>query len=522
MRAPASRTQTLGLGRNEANEAGQDFNGITEGFRSRDPLLLKLEREQPPPLWESWVGWVGREVLEAPVMRSRCRMVVFLVLFAVLFFVSGVQTSPLSPRLDSMKAALDALKNADLLVPSVSPSSPPPSIEISSLSAGFCNWVYKVSVPAALLRRRRRPSIYVVKIFSPLSQLRLPTSSLMPNVERIVTARRIGPPSLHCDKDSLVSVYLRGRTLTEKDFHSATFNRKLCDSVSKKVADLHSSIDLFRDMQQRRALLLTDKKVAVAGTAAGKDDVNMLWFTLEAMLSRLPPDPSDGGALVSQQWTLKRLREEVSFMKAFVDKEIGSQEKCVLGHGDLKPSNVMSVEDTTTGALKPRVPAMLIDFELSGPNYRGFDICKLFRTGSPTASTEPNMKAFAAKYLQQIDTRARQEGWRPGKVRDCRDGLASSSSSSSSSSTTPDLLVLEAKMFEGLTWLEAGVFFLFAGVEDPAKKESWAKLADDRLKKYEQCKARLGDIVDKYRAMKKLEDDRWKRISDVTIKRERS
>jgi hypothetical protein len=32
---------------------------------------------------------------------------------------------------------------------------------------------------------------------------------------------------------------------------------------------------------------------------------------------------------------------------------------------------------------------MLIDFELAGPNYRGFDLIKLFRTGGATPCDAP-------------------------------------------------------------------------------------------------------------------------------------
>jgi thiamine kinase-like enzyme len=63
----------------------------------------------------------------------------------------------------------------------------------------------------------------------------------------------------------------------------------------------------------------------------------------------------------------------------------------VLGHGDLKPTNVLASprpdgedqgEDQGGGGHSS--DAVLIDFELSGINYRGFDLCKLFRCPSST------------------------------------------------------------------------------------------------------------------------------------------
>ena len=51
----------------------------------------------------------------------------------------------------------------------------------------------------------------------------------------------------------------------------------------------------------------------------------------------------------------------------------------VLGHGDLKPSNVLRLR---------RGGITFIDFELAGPNYRGYDIFKLFRTSKLPAASD--------------------------------------------------------------------------------------------------------------------------------------
>merc|ERR1711865_747804 len=61
----------------------------------------------------------------------------------------------------------------------------------------------------------------------------------------------------------------------------------------------------------------------------------------------------------------------------------------VLGHGDCKPSNVM-VSWENEKVVK------LIDFELGGPNYRGFDLMKIFRTAS--GPSEPCMRHFLHEY----------------------------------------------------------------------------------------------------------------------------
>merc|ERR1712066_1161196 len=63
----------------------------------------------------------------------------------------------------------------------------------------------------------------------------------------------------------------------------------------------------------------------------------------------------------------------------------------VLGHGDCKPSNIIvSGENAET--------VTLIDFELSGPNYRGFDLMKVFRTAA--GPNERCMKCFMRAYAK--------------------------------------------------------------------------------------------------------------------------
>lgn len=57
-------------------------------------------------------------------------------------------------------------------------------------------------------------------------------------------------------------------------------------------------------------------------------------------------------------------------------------ENIVLCHGDLKPSNVMVEEGEKS--------VKLIDFELSGVGWRGFDLYKMFRTGGE--GREENME----------------------------------------------------------------------------------------------------------------------------------
>ncbi|GMH90114.1 hypothetical protein TrST_g1870 [Triparma strigata] len=152
------------------------------------------------------------------------------------------------------------------------------------------------------------------------------------------------------------------------------------------------------------------------------------------------------------------LRTEVSKIIQVLERTM-EEENVVLCHGDLKPSNVM-VSKTSD----KKISAKLIDFELSGVGWRGFDLYKMFRTRGE--GSVQNMKTFVESYLDC-------EG-------ECEVELT-------------ELLVEEATLFEPVTWLEAGVFFLYAigeGRDDLTNKEivEWEKemeeLAKDRIGEY--------------------------------------
>ncbi|CAE7752295.1 unnamed protein product, partial [Symbiodinium sp. CCMP2456] len=148
--------------------------------------------------------------------------------------------------------------------------------------------------------------------------------------------------------------------------------------------------------------------------------------------------------------SLKDIRSEVALARATLEARAPG---IVCGHGDLKPSNV----------LEHRGDVRLIDFELGGPNYRGFDWMKLFRR--PEGFQEEDLRHFLASYaacgeepcsLQQLDS-----------------------------------LVEETKAFEPLTWLEAFIFFLALIPYKPTELKKWQGLAQHRWQMYQQTRHKL-------------------------------
>merc|ERR1719191_904350 len=88
--------------------------------------------------------------------------------------------------------------------------------------------------------------------------------------------------------------------------------------------------------------------------------------------------------------SLEMLRTEIAFARAALEAQ---KPGIVLGHNDFKPSNVMLTREDPYAVT-------LIDFELGGPNYRGFDLFKLFRTA--TDFSESSMIQFLRMYLEHI------------------------------------------------------------------------------------------------------------------------
>ena len=161
----------------------------------------------------------------------------------------------------------------------------------------------------------------------------------------------------------------------------------------------------------------------------------------------------------------------------------------VLGHGDFKPSNIMVVDSDPNLSSKAETESavVLIDYELSGLGYRGFDFYKLFRTADPTIQNQDNMEAFVRSYLQH-SSGTLVDGDPPP-------------------STTIDLaqieqVLAEMKLFEPLTWLEAGIFFLFAAKGDPTQLDRWEELALNRLDNYSASKARFAANLMEWESIK--------------------
>lgn len=286
------------------------------------------------------------------------------------------------------------------------------ALETKELSNGFCNSVVLVSTKEEKL---------VVKLYSELSLLR--TEPYQRGViDELASLAELGPAVRSNTGEGIAHVFLPGRILEEKDMHTI---QGVGIAAAKLVAAFHS-LPVPPEFNTNEPLL---------------------WKWLDRMLEAI--ERSDNADVLPDEANLQALRHEVRRVSAAVQGRVGTT--IVLAHGDLKPSNVLLIGEDP-------VDLQLIDLELSGPNYRGFDLMKLFRT-SPDNFSESHFRNFVAEYC-------RAAGLDESRMQDIEE---------------------ETKLFEPLTWLEAAVFFALVLVLEPSDSDDakqWESLLLDRWMRY--------------------------------------
>jgi len=287
------------------------------------------------------------------------------------------------------------------------------------LTAGFANHVLCGSKDGRKL---------AVKVYTDLVLLRIDEDAIGA-ADVLASQCGVGPHVLLSNKQGLVMEFLPGRTLEEPDVHCGNFQR--VQAIARELEKLH--------------------RQPVPSVCSGEP---MLWRTTDKMLkaAKLRPDLLPEGIP-----SMEAIEAEVAAAKAALDKQ---RTPVVFGHNDFKPSNVIEHD----GVVR------LIDFELGGPNYRGFDWMKLFRTAD--SFSEEDLRQFLKAYAACAHMPCTSE-----------DDL--------------ELLLRETWIFLPLTWLEAFVFFLALAQYKPEQLSKWHDLARHRWMLYQQTRDKLFSEADK-------------------------
>ena len=233
---------------------------------------------------------------------------------------------------------------------------------------GYCNKVYRVNVKT---NDEQQHVTYVSKLYSNAAKIRLGCLSNDEDVDRLASDMNIGPKVFFKDSDGIVMDFVEGVTLTVDQVHGID-NLDLCQKIARCVARLHS-------------------------IECDRSNGNVLWMTLDKMLNKINDLPSEE---FPGTWSIQKLKSEVSSMKNMI-KSLHLQE--VMCHGDLKPSNLLLTPKHNLAVFEEGESVIMIDFELSGLNYRGFDVCKLFRTSKTCEHSRNSFEAFAKSYLRYIE-----------------------------------------------------------------------------------------------------------------------
>ena len=104
---------------------------------------------------------------------------------------------------------VDSQQALETLLHAANLTAEPTNVE--EMSAGFCNWVYRVDLPGT--------GPVIVKLFSPLAKMRLaPTQRGCGDEE--AGDEGLGPRLLYRSPEGLICDYIEGDTLTEGDMHA--------------------------------------------------------------------------------------------------------------------------------------------------------------------------------------------------------------------------------------------------------------------------------------------------------------
>jgi len=269
---------------------------------------------------------------------------------------------------------------------------PRSELKLTPAKNGYCNEVFEV--------KRNDSSRAIVKVYSNASKMRVEPDE-RGKFDVLLSTLGISPDVIATSELGIAHQFIIGNPMAEMDIHSdAKFSKKLAHIISK----------LHRENQM-------DYK--------GSERC-LVWKWIDLMLQEI--EDSTKWQELPSYVDYEILREEVRMNRSIIEE---ANFPTTLTHGDLKPSNIMILEDDS---LK------LIDLELSGLNYRGFDLMKLYRADCEFFSEESFFR-FLYEYHADCNPLNKE---RTNNIRGEVEQLA-----------------LECRIFEPLTWLEASIFFIF-------------------------------------------------------------
>ena len=253
------------------------------------------------------------------------------------------------------------------------------------------------------------------------------------------------------DTAGVLMCELMGRTLTDHDLHGSgvaqsTTTRDLLQTTARALARLHQleyhpSFEILHNT-----------------TACTSASENVLLHACEVMLSLC-----DSGWHLPPDWSLKQLYKAFESQKEKLHRELSVCDRVWTSHAhnDCKVSNIMLMEQSL--GLSQETMICFVDWDLTGRNYRAYDLAKLFRTNHPTEFTCQNRRYFLETYASEVNKATRMNEPR----------------------LHPDLLEQQMQVLVPMTWLEAAIFFVCMASNVPSGDDlKWKQLALDRMENF--------------------------------------
>ena len=251
---------------------------------------------------------------------------------------------------------------------------------------GYCNKLYRLDYEHEneddIDEYGNSASSYIVKLYSKVAKIRMTADngkSSAGEMDIYFSRLSLGPRVIYSDSDGLVMDFMDGVTLDESNIHGK-YGNELCEQLGHLVSDLHSHT-----------------VTAIEEGSYVTLEKNMLWLTLDRMMNNICYYSNE--MPFPKGWTFEKVVDEIDFVRNAIDPLNLPQ---VLSHGDLKPTNVMLLREESSSF---RHKVSFVDFEISGLNYRGYDIYKLFRTSNSSKYSSNNMEVFIKSYVEWKDSK---------------------------------------------------------------------------------------------------------------------
>ncbi|KAJ1790869.1 hypothetical protein LPJ59_005088, partial [Coemansia sp. RSA 2399] len=248
------------------------------------------------------------------------------------------------------------------------------------LSGGMTNCLYAIAInPATTVpaekqqdETTRMPRKYLLRIYGAGADEFVSRDKELYWLKQLAS-RRFGPQVYGVFGNGRLEEFLESTALTEGDIRNASTSKQ----IAQRLCEIHTQVGHHRPFGGSSE---RQNSTEIATHLSGKPD---LWANIDAWME-----------LIHNKWTeirrkcngnvecteildnWHRVEQGISKLKTCIEKDVHSP--IVFSHNDLQYCNILRLKNTNE--------LVIIDYEFSGYNYRGFDIANHFCMWMPCSS----------------------------------------------------------------------------------------------------------------------------------------